>query len=106
MSGNFEYCTGLTGTIPEDIYSSLTNARIIGRSFSGCTGLSGEIPKNLFVNNSKIAEVPGMFQECTGLSGEAPKFWEIPTITRHDATFKDCLGLSNYETIPRSWKEY
>lgn len=42
------------------------------RTFSGCTGISGSIPANLFATCPNITSTHEFFAHCTGITGELP----------------------------------
>ena len=124
FGGTFSSCSGLTGTIPGDLFSGISSAPISNmfyQTFSNCSGLTGSIPENLF---SGISGVPAnnMFQQtfrgCSGLSGtdiddpDQPGYkYAIPptlfsgisgspTTQMFYATFSGCSELSG--TIPKN----
>jgi len=90
----FGGCSGLTGSIPEDLFGRVVNDVYYGISgaptnsifaytFGGCSGLTGSIPEDLFgrvVNDVYygISGAPadgmfdGTFRGCGGLTGSIP----------------------------------
>ena len=70
----FRNCTGLTGTIPANLFVNISGAPAVsmfGRTFRGCTGLAG-IPAGLFRNiNGAPAEAMfyATFLGCTNITG-------------------------------------
>ena len=73
MANVFNYTTGLTSTIPEDLFfncKEVTNFRFV---FAG-SSVSGEIPENIFKENTKVNNFQGCFRECYNLEGDLPKY--------------------------------
>ena len=86
FNGTFYNCTGLTGSIPENLFGRVlpngTFSGITGNApylfngtFDNCTGLTGSIPENLFAGITGNAPYlfSGTFYNCTGLTGSIPE---------------------------------
>jgi len=99
----FGACTGLT-VIPARLFSRNLNVTDFTFCFQVCRGLKS-IPENLFDGNPSVISFEGCFQECNNLSGNAPQLWlrSNPSL-RGEKCFSNCSALSNYTTIPDSWK--
>ena len=48
--------------------SNCPNITVVSELFRECTGLTGTIPENLFINQTQINNIQGCFRNCTGLS--------------------------------------
>ncbi len=105
FSDTFFGCTGLTGPIPENLFSGIRGAptrSMFDGTFSGCTGLTGSIPENLFsgIRGAPTEELfEGTFSGCTGLTGSIPEnlFSGIsgaPASLMFGNTFSGCTGLT------------
>lgn len=108
----FQNCTGLSGSIPSDLFRYCTAVSTYGfyQTFYGCTGLSGSIPANLFRYNTAVSTYGFYvtFQGCTGLSGSIPNdlFRYNTEVSTYGfgATFNGCTGLSG--SIPTDLFRY
>ncbi len=101
----FAGCTGLTGSIPGNLFSTISGrplSYMFQETFSGCKNLTGTIPGNLFASISG-APAAYMFYEtfanCSGLTGAIPAnlFAGIsgtPAIYMFSGTFRGCSGLT------------
>ena len=91
-------------------------------AFKDCTALTS-VPTNLFDKCTQITTVQGLFQNCVNLGGESP-YTLVDGVKVHlyernsyPDTFKSitgdgsknvftgCVKLSDYNSIPTSWKE-
>ena len=104
FNGTFSGCTGLTGQIPENLFSGVRGdaaSDMFRETFYRCSGLTGQIPENLFSGVSGTAD--SMFREtfwnCGGLTGTIPE--NLFSGVRGDAasemfreTFWGCTGLT------------
>lgn len=110
----FNGCTSLRD-IPQALLwtsSSLTN---VEGMFQGCTSLEG-IPDALFQATTRITRFNYCFDGCTAVSGATPKqpsyteLWNragntgFPANVNGQYCFRGCTGLSNYASIPDTWK--
>ena len=100
----FSGCSGLTGSIPENLFAGIQGqpaSAMFDYTFYGCSGLTGSIPENLFAG---ISGAPagtmfyGTFRGCSGLSGSIPEnlFAGIsgaPAEYMFDSTFSGCSNL-------------
>ena len=91
----FYGCSGLTGSIPENLFGRVVNGEYYGingapassmftDTFYGCSGLTGSIPENLFgrvvngeyygINGAPASYMfGGTFKGCSGLTGSIPE---------------------------------
>ena len=105
FNSTFRGCSGLTGSIPENLFAGISGAPatyMFSDTFSGCSGLTGSIPENLF---SGISGAPAhsmfyfTFSGCSGLTGSIPEnlFSGIsgaPAYGMFYSTFSGCSGLT------------
>ena len=107
----FSSCSGLTGSIPENLFAGISGApasNMFNGTFYMCSGLTGEIPEKLFAGISG-APASGMFSStfngCSGLTGSIPEnlFAGIsgaPAEYMFSSTFNGCSGLTG--SIPEN----
>jgi hypothetical protein len=108
----FLNCTGLTGSIPTDLfrYNTLVSTNGFQYTFSGCSGLTGSIPADLFRYNTLVSTsgFQSTFQNCTGLTGSIPaSLFQYNTLVStygFYATFYGCTGLTG--SIPADLFRY
>lgn len=95
VQGCFAGCTGLSGTIPTDIFKYNNLLTKVTGLFDGCTGLTGEIPPNMFRGKSGLLLAERVFKRCTGLDSEIPKGFldDCKWITNIEEMFYGCSGL-------------
>ena len=122
----------LIGKIPENLFKYNINLIDCGNVFANCTGIIGELNGNLFKYNNKLQSVDTMFfntgitsisndlftkennplmnnftacfKQLTNLTGTAPAIWDFFSSASRNECFLGCTQLSNYSTIPDSWK--
>ena len=105
----FNGCSGLTGSIPEDLFSGIDGdpaKEMFYATFQSCSSLTGSIPEDLFSGIDGAPAVNmfnGTFGGCSGLTGSIPGdlFSGIdgdPAKQMFYATFNGCSGLTG--TIP------
>lgn len=74
--------------------------------FYGCKSLVSSI-NDIFDESdlSKATIFNTAFSNCTSLTGSALELIDkIPQTVSHSSTFKNCTSLSDYNSIPTSWK--
>jgi hypothetical protein len=98
----FNGCVGLT-SIPNGLFSANPNVTSFSRCFYWCTGLTS-IPNGLFNANPNVTNFYGCFDLCYKLTGNAPELWLRSNVPSGGSCFYGCTGLSNYASIPDSWK--
>ena len=130
FSNTFSSVLTLT-TVPNGLFDSVTGATTFASCFFGCTALTS-VPSTLFDNNVNVNNFSGTFYNCraltnvlqfsyntsvtifsnvyymsstsNALTGTAPEIWNRippPTGTR---AFYNCIGLTNYASIPSNFK--
>lgn len=109
----FAKCSGLT-SIPEGLFTNCPNVRSFYWTFYDCSGLTS-IPSGLFANCPNVTTFNSTFSGCSDLTGTTPtdtdggQLWErthkpgYPYVTGTQC-FRYCYELSNYTSIPSSWK--
>ena len=112
FSSTFYGCTGLTGSIPADLfrYNTLVSAGGFGYTFQGCTGLTGSLPADLFKYNTLVS-INGFFatfRGCTGLTGSLPadlfRYNTLVSTSGFSYTFNGCTGLTG--SLPSDFFRY
>lgn len=119
MVGIFTYCYSLT-SIPEELFRNCPEISTFSYCFTSCTSLTG-VPAGLFDNNRKVVSFKGTFRDCVSLTGESPYTeiggkkvhlyerrnygGEFVTLNEYDACFRNCNGLSDYNTMPSAWNK-
>ncbi len=97
---SFEYafrdCSGLTGTIPSDLFANSPNVTSFYQTFAYCSGLTGAIPAELFANCPNVTNFGLVFIFCNSLTGSIPAdlFANCPNVTSFNRTFTECSGLT------------
>ena len=100
----FYGCSGLTGSIPADLFAGISGApaeRMFAYTFYGCSGLTGEIPADLFAG---ITGAPASymfwntFSGCSGLTSIPEDLFAgiqgAPAKYMFRETFSGCSGLT------------
>jgi hypothetical protein len=99
----FFACTGLT-SVPSTLFDTNTLAVNFSSTFRNCRALTNVLQ---FTNNTNVTifnNIYNMSSTANALTGNAPELWNrIPTPSGVDA-FNNCLGLSNYASIPVNFK--
>lgn len=102
----FKGCTGLTGSIPVDLFKYNNNLTLVNGLFDGCTNIGDptnnqNIPPNLLRGKTRITNVGAMFKNCTNLYSTIPVGFlnDCPAITNAYEIFYGCTNLSG--EIPR-----
>jgi hypothetical protein len=115
--GAFSNCTSLQA-IPAGLFDNCVLLEDCNVTFSSCTSLQA-IPNAIFNNCPNIKNLSLTFSQCTSLQGASGQLWlnnsSSPIYTLqppdYDAgtplgwlCYAGCTGLSDYNTIPDSWK--
>jgi hypothetical protein len=104
----FAKCYSLRN-IPAGLFDAHTKVITFAYVFFRCYSLTS-IPPNLFDKNTKVTDFSNAFEDCRILSGESPinsagkKLWELSPIPKGFKCFFNCTKLTDYSTIPPSWK--
>ena len=99
----FGSCKGLTGTIPEKLFTcydeeGLEVETIIDAAegvFNDCSYLSGKIPEDLFSKFLKVTSLARFFYYCTRIEGGVPDrlFENCPNLVTVEHMFYRCYSL-------------
>jgi hypothetical protein len=118
-------------SIPSGLFTYNTNATTFNSAFNTCTKLAS-VPSNLFDTNVNVVNFGSTFRNCYALtsplqftynlavttftnvyymattanamSGTAPTIWTRSPQPAGSGAFHNCLGLSNYSSIPSNFK--
>jgi hypothetical protein len=130
FTDSFSSITTLT-TVPTGLFDNVTRATTFASCFFGCISLTS-VPSTLFDTNTNVINFSGTFRNCrsltnvlqftfntnvtifnnlynmsstaNALTGTAPELWNrIPTPSGTDA-FNNCIGLSNFASIPLNFR--
>lgn len=106
MDGMFQGCSSLQ-SIPEGLFDDCTSLSLMNGAFADCTSLI-TIPLGLFDNNLNLVSTRCCFYNCSNITSESPgttqKLWERPNISNYGGTFYNCTKMSDYASIPSTWK--
>jgi hypothetical protein len=67
----FGGCTGITGTLPSNIFSKLTGMQNISEFFNSCTGINGTLAADLLKPMTNLTNAEWLFYN-TNITGEVP----------------------------------
>ena len=112
FSSTFRNCTGLTGSIPADLfrYNTAVSSNGFRETFLACSGLTGSIPADLFRYNTLVSASGfyATFYACTGLTGSIPadlfRYNTAVSTNGFRETFVACSGLTG--SIPADLFRY
>lgn len=120
FSNVFRDCIGLTN-IPNDLFDKCPLVTNFSYTFFNCLGLTS-IPNGLFDKCTLVTNFNETFGNCSGLTGTVPydslNGIQTPTplydrsvgvngyamVTSYGECFENCIGLSDYDSIPTNWK--
>jgi hypothetical protein len=99
----FNQCT-LLSSYPLDLFDNCPNVVNFSSTFRNCRLLTAPIQ---FTNNTAVTvftNVYNMISTTNSMAGTAPEIWlRIPTPVG-TAAFRNCIGLSNFASIPSNFK--
>lgn len=130
FTDSFSSITTIT-TVPSGLFDNVPNATTFASCFFACTSLT-TVPSTLFDTNILVVNFSSTFRNCraltnvlqftyntnvtifnncynmssttNALTGTAPELWlRTPTPSGTDC-FNNCIGLSNYASIPVNFK--
>lgn len=118
-------------TVPTGLFDAVTQATTFASCFFACTALTS-VPSTLFDTNTLAVNFSSTFRNClaltnvlqftyntqvtifnnvynmsstsNALTGTAPELWNRTPLPSGTAAFRNCTGLSNYASIPVTWK--
>jgi hypothetical protein len=99
----FFNCTSLT-YVPSTLFDNCPNVTSFSSTFRNCRALTNVLQFTNNLNVSTFINVYNMTSTTNALVGDAPTLWlRTPTPSGTDA-FNNCLGLTNYASIPANFK--
>jgi hypothetical protein len=103
FSSCFSNCTALT-TVPSTLFDLCPNVVNFASTFQNCRLLTSPLQFTYNLSVSTFVSVYNMSTTTNSMSGTAPEIWNrIPAPAGTNA-FNNCLGLSNYASIPANFK--
>ena len=103
FSSCFSNCTTLT-TVPSTLFDSCPNVVNFASTFQNCRLLTSPLQFTYNLSVSTFVSVYNMSTTTNSMSGTAPEIWNrIPAPAGTNA-FNNCVGLSNYASIPANFK--
>ncbi len=105
IDGFITACRNITGPVDSNLFQlnrSLKTA-VNAFSYTGITSLGA----NLFSTCLQLKNMTSTFQGCGLLTGSAPEYWSethVIKATAYGYCFNGCTSLTNYSSIPASWK--
>jgi hypothetical protein len=130
FSNTFSSILTLT-SVPTGLFDSVPNATTFASCFFGCTSLT-TVPSTLFDQNTTAVNFSGTFYNCraltnvlqftyntsvtifnnvyymsstsNALTGTAPTLWTRTPAPSGTRAFYNCIGLTNYASIPSNFK--
>lgn len=105
IDGFISGCREITGPLDGNLFNKNRTIRSASHAFS-YTGITS-LGESLFNTCSQLKNMTATFQGCSLLRGAAPEYWSenhIVKATSYSSCFNGCNGLSNYDSIPASWK--
>jgi hypothetical protein len=130
FSNTFSSILTLT-SVPTGLFDSVPNATTFASCFFGCTSLTS-VPSTLFDQNTTAVNFSGTFYNCraltnvlqftyntsvtifnnvyymsstsNALTGTAPTLWTRTPTPSGTRAFYNCIGLTNYASIPSNFK--
>lgn len=130
FSNTFSSILTLT-SVPTGLFNGVPNATTFASCFFGCTSLAS-VPSTLFDQNINAVNFSGTFYNCraltnvlqftyntnvtifnnlyymasttNALTGTAPELWNRTPTPSGTRAFYNCIGLTNYASIPSNFK--
>jgi len=101
----FNNCTSLI-TVGNKLFNHNSLVTSYADLFYGCKSMTSSI-NEIFdeADLSEVNNVNNMFRNCNNATGSALDLIdEIPQIATHSSTFTNCTALSDYNSIPSTWR--
>ena len=99
----FFNCT-LLSSVPSTLFDNCPNVTSFSSTFRNCRALGNVLQFTNNLNVSTFNNVYNMSSTTNALAGNAPEIWlRTPTPSGTDA-FNNCIGLTNYASIPANFK--
>jgi hypothetical protein len=99
----FLACTNLT-TVPSTLFDTNTNVVSFSGTFRNCRALTNVLQ---FTNNLSVTNFQNVYNMTTtsnALVGTAPTIWSRTPTPTGTGAFLNCIGLSNFASIPANFK--
>jgi hypothetical protein len=99
----FFACTSLT-TVPSTLFDTNINVISFSGTFRNCRALTNVLQ---FSNNQNVTNFQNVYNMSTtsnALTGNAPTLWSRTPTPTGTGAFLNCIGLTNYASIPANWK--
>lgn len=103
FSSCFSNCTSLT-TVPSTLFDLCPNVVNFASTFQNCRLLTSPLQFTYNLSVSTFVSVYNMSTTTNSMSGTAPEIWNRISVTAGTNAFNNCLGLSNYASIPANFK--
>lgn len=93
--GLFKGCSGLTGSIPTDLFKYNNALKRVDSFFYNCSGLTGVIPPNLLKNKKNLLKADRLFYGCSELVSTIPEgfFDDNSSINNISYLFAGCRKI-------------
>ena len=99
----FLACTSLT-SVPSTLFDTNTNVVSFSGTFRNCRALTNVLQ---FANNLNVTNFQNVYNMTTTsnvLAGTAPTIWSRTPTPTGTGAFLNCIGLSNFASIPANFK--
>jgi len=103
FSSCFFACTALT-SVPSTLFDLNVNATNFSGTFRNCLSLTNVLQFTYNTNVTIFNNVYNMSSTSNALTGTAPELWNRTPTPAGTAAFRNCTGLSNFASIPSTWK--
>lgn len=103
FSSCFSACTALT-TVPLTLFDLNVNAVNFSSTFRNCLTLATCLQFTFNTAATVFSNVYNMSTTSNALTGTAPTLWLRTPLPSGTAAFRNCIGLSNFASIPTNWK--
>jgi hypothetical protein len=103
FSSCFFACTALT-SVPSTLFDLNVNATNFSGTFRNCLALTNVLQFTYNTNVTIFNNVYNMSSTSNALTGTAPQLWNRTPTPSGTAAFRNCTGLSNFASIPSTWK--
>ena len=99
----FNQCTSLN-SYPLDLFDNCPNVVNFSSTFRNCRSLTQPLQFTYNTAVTVFTNVYNMISTTNSMAGTAPEIWlRVPTPIG-TAAFRNCIGLSNYASIPSNFK--
>ena len=103
FSSCFFACTALT-SVPSTLFDLNVNATNFSGTFRNCLSLTNVLQFTYNTNVTIFNNVYNMSSTSNALTGTAPELWNRTPTPAGTAAFRNCTALSNFASIPSTWK--